>query len=225
MPNLTYNNDPLFQQLVALATPIEYNPEWANLIGYFDHACDAVRGMFYHNLYTCKDEHNRTVLISQGQLLAQRYAADDSPLIGHDFRDLVKAGNAYKSKEILTRLAGLFLNYDPTPFLLDEEEQAIIDTIRRDGGFIDNHQKTGEIQPIKTIAVYRSQDTRLRHRAAVVPVYAGGFCINPFYLRDDGQVALSTSSIGPTCKGITKEELEVGLAKPTTACQLHLIHI
>lgn len=225
MSNLTYNNDPLFQQLVSMAEAIEYNPEWSNLIGYFDHACDAVRGLLYHKLYTCKDEHNRTVLISQGQLVAQRYAADDSPLIGHDFRDLVKAGNAYKSKDILTRLAGLFLNYEPTPFEVSPEEQAIIDAIRRDGGFIDDHHHDGEIQPIKTIAVYRSQDTRLRHRAAVVPVYAGWFCINPFYIRDDGQVALSVSSIGPTCKGITKDELETMLAKPHSSCQLHLIHI
>ena len=62
--------------------------------------------------------------------------------------------------------------------------------------FINDHNDRED--RVNTVGIWMRN---LGTQAEIVPVYAGTFCINPFYLGKDGRVHLSTCSCGGTVIG------------------------
>lgn len=82
---------------------------------------------------------------------------------------------------------------------LNEELQIILDTLKKDGFFIDNHngEKTNLTGGYFDLIIAKWYRARRPEDCELVPLFdCRGCSVNPLYLDKDGHVHLSTGSIG-----------------------------
>ena len=81
---------------------------------------------------------------------------------------------------------------------LTAANQAIVDAIRAQGSFADDHGYKGDRQTPYIYLVFEDTDRKGDARQSICPTSSDYFCINPTYLGEDGRVRLSQWSVGGT---------------------------
>lgn len=80
---------------------------------------------------------------------------------------------------------------------LTAENQAIVEALRKQGSFVDDHGYKGDCLPPYIYLIYEDQDRDGQARQSICPTHWDSyFSINPLYMGEDGKAHLSRWSIG-----------------------------